>query len=205
MATITSISVQEKNKKRCNLFLDNEFFAGVSLETALKFRLKVGIEVDQKDLAEILFDSEKIEGLEKAISFTSKSLKTKKQVVDYLYRKGYSSDIVNHCVDKLIEYKLIDDGAFARRYIETTSKNQGRHLAEFKLMQKGVRKDDINSAFSETYVDSKENARAMAIKHFKNKEKTKENIAKTYRYLIGRGFTYEEASYAVEVFNKEDC
>ena len=72
MAKITSISVQEKNKKRCNLFLDNEFFAGVSLETALKFRLKVGLEVDQKDLAEILFDSEKIEALEKSISYTPK-------------------------------------------------------------------------------------------------------------------------------------
>ena len=37
-------------------------------------------------------------------------------------------------------------------------------------------------------------------KHLKNKEKTKENIAKTYRYLIGKGFSYEEASYALKFF-----
>ena len=35
------------------------------------------------------------------------------------------------------------------------------------------------------------------------KEKTRENVLKAYKYLIGRGFTYEQADYAVALF-KED-
>ena len=200
MAKITAVSVQEKNKKRCNLFIDGEFFVGLSLETAIKFRLKPNMEVDQKDLAEIIFEDEKLQALEKAIAYTSNSLKTLKQVKTYLYGKGYHKDIVDHCVEKLIEYKLVDDKTFALRYIESTSKTQGKHLTEFKLMQKGLRKEDIEGVFDAIEIPSKENARNLAIKHFKNKEKTRENVAKTYRYLISKGFSYEEANYAVEIF-----
>jgi len=204
MAKITALSVQEKNKKRCNLFIDGEFFAGVSLETVLKFRLKVGQEIDQKDLADLVFDSEKISALEKAITYTTKALKTKKQVRTYLLGKGYSEDVIWYCIDKLVEYKYIDDTEYAKRFIESTSKNQGKRLTEYKLMMKGVKKEDISVAFENTDVPSKENAKALAEKHIRNKELTKENVAKTYRYLIGKGFSYEEASYAISFFKDND-
>ena len=199
-----ALSVQEKNKKRCNLFIDGEFFAGVSLETVLKFRLKVGQEIDQKDLADLVFDSEKILALEKAITYTTKALKTKKQVRTYLLGKGYSEDVVWYCIDKLVEYKYIDDTEYAKRFIESTSKNQGKRLTEYKLMMKGVKKEDISLAFESADVPSKENAKALAEKHIRNKELTKENVAKTYRYLIGKGFSYEEASYAISFFKDND-
>ena len=37
MAKITALTAQEKNKNRCSLFLDGEFFAGISVETILKY------------------------------------------------------------------------------------------------------------------------------------------------------------------------
>lgn len=204
MAKITAISVQEKNKKRCNLFLDGEFFSGLSLEIAMQYRLKVGMEIDQMDLADIILSSDKIEALEKAISYTTKSLKTKKQVKTYLNNKGYSFDVVCHCIDKLEEYKLIDDSEYAKRYIESVSKNQGKRMTEYKLMVKGVDKERIENAFENTFIPSKENALNIALKHFKGKEKTKENLAKTYRYLISKGFSYEEANYAIDHLKNED-
>ena len=45
------------------------------------------------------------------------------------------------------------------------------------------------------------------IEQFKDdliKEKTKENLAKAYRYLIGKGFSYEEASFALSQFNGDN-
>ena len=131
-------------------------------------------------------------------------MKTKKQVITYLYNKNYSYDIVNYCIEKLLEYKLIDDKEYAKRYFETCSKTQGKKLSEYKLMLKGVKKDDIESAMSEKDLPMKEYAKELALKHIKNKERTKENLAKTYRYLIGRGFSYEEANYAVTLLNIED-
>ncbi len=204
MAKITAITAQTKNKKRCNLFVDGEFFVGVSLETVLKERLKVGQEVDQRDLAEIISSSDKVEAIEKAVTYCSKTLKTKKQVKTYLLGKGYTEDIVWHCIDKLIEYNLINDKEYAKRYLETTSKNQGKRLAEYKLMAKGLKKEEISIVYDDLEIPSKENAKEIALKYMRNKDNTKENIAKTYRYLISRGFSYEDATYAVSAFKNGD-
>ena len=40
--------------------------------------------------------------------------------------------------------------------------------------------------------------------YLRNKENTIENTQKAFRYLIGRGFSYEDAEYALRNFNKED-
>ena len=55
MPKITEISIQSKNKNRCNLFVDGVFFAGVSLQTVMENRLKKDQEVEeeQEDVEEI--------------------------------------------------------------------------------------------------------------------------------------------------------
>ncbi|MBE5754280.1 MAG: hypothetical protein E7340_02975 [Clostridiales bacterium] len=204
MPKITQISVQTRNKNRCNLFVDGEFFAGVSTEILLKERIKTGDEVDRATLASLLFESEKQEALGKAVDYISKALKTKKQVKDYLLRKGYSEDIVWFCIDKLKEYAYVDDVEYSKRYINSVSKTNGKKLVEYKLMSKGVKKEDISTAFENTEIDAKENAKAVAEKYLKNKERTKEVKAKAYRYLISRGFSYDEASYALSNFDDNE-
>lgn len=197
MAKITEISYQTKNKKRCNLYVDGEFFCGLSLETVFKNRLKIGQEIDKKELVSVIQENEFVEALNKAADYVSKSLKTKKQVKDYLLRKGYTEEIAWSVVDKLKEYDYVNDQEYSKRYIESTSKTQGKRLIEFKLMSKGVRKDEIENAYAETDINSKDNAKKIAEKYLRNKEITKENIAKTYRYLISKGFSYDEASFAL--------
>ena len=197
MGKITAVTVQEKKKDRCNLFIDGKFFAGVSLETVMKLRLKVGAVVGEKELKEILSDEEKVVCMQKATDYALKALKTKKQVKDYLLRKGFEEDTVWYCIDKLKEYGYIDDKEYSRKYIESTAKTQGKRLAEYKLMMKGVKKEDVETAYSEAETDEDANAKALADKYLKNKEKTRENALKAYKYLIGRGFSYETAKKAV--------
>ena len=148
MPKITAITIQEKRKNRCNLFVDGQFFAGVSVETAIKNRLKVGVEIEEKALKELLDENERAEALNKAVEYVSKSLKTKRQVKDYLLKKGYIEDVVWYCIDKLKEYDYIDDCEYIKRYIESVSKTQGKKLVEYKLMAKGVKKQDIASAMN---------------------------------------------------------
>lgn len=204
MPKITSISVQTKNKDRCNLFVDGNFFAGISLITLVKNRIKVGDDVNESELKNLLTESERTQAFTKAVEYLSKAIKTKRQVKEYLLKKGYDEQTVWYCIDKLKDYGYIDDSEYSKRYISSCSKNQGKRLVECKLMSKGVKKEDIENAYSDVEIDAKENAKLLAEKRLKNKEITKESIAKTYRYLIGRGFSYDEASYALSFFNGED-
>ena len=204
MSKITAITAQEKRKDRCNIYLDGEFFAGVSLETVMKFRLKAGAETDETQLKEILTAAEHSEATEKALSYISKTVKTKRQVKEHLLKKGYSESACYHAIDKLKEYGYIDDCEYARRYIDSTGKTQGKRLLAYKLMAKGVKKEDIEAAYETAGKNSAENAAALAAKKMKNKDVTKENVLKTYRYLVSRGFSYEEAERAVEPFRNGD-
>ena len=77
-------------------------------------------------------------------------------------------------------------------------------MVEYKLMMKGVKKEDIGAAYDGVEIDAKQNAKNLAIKHLKNKEKSKENLAKTYRYLLGKGFSYEEANFALSELKEDD-
>lgn len=204
MPKITLISLQNKNKSRCNVFVDGEFYSGVSMETVVKSRLKVGMEVAREELDNVILESERSEALAKAADYISSRLKTKREIKDYLIKKGYSEEIAWYCVDKLKEYDYVNDKEYSKRYVESTAKKQGKRLTEYKLMMKGVRKDDISAAYFECDIDGNENAKNIAIKYLKNKDITKENLAKTYRYLIGKGFTHEEAGFAISAFKEED-
>ena len=204
MPKITDVSYQSKNKNRCNVFVDDEFFAGISLETVIKCRIKVGQEVDVLELERLLIENDRSEALSKAADYVSKSLKTKRQVKDYLLKKGYSEQTVWYCVDKLKEYSYIDDEEYSRRYIESVSKNQGKKLVEYKLMQKGVKKEDIASAYSQVEIDFNANTKLVLEKYLKNKEINKETIAKAYRYLVGKGFNYDDINSAISEYDKGD-
>ena len=106
-------------------------------------------------------------------------------------------------ISKLKEYSYIDDFEFAKRYIEYNSNHQGKHLLSYKMMMKGVSKQLIESAFEECGVNSKENALSVAEKRLKNKEITNELLSKTYRYLISKGFSYDDANYAIDKFKEK--
>ena len=203
MPIITEISMQKNNKKRCNVYVDNEFICGMSVETVVKNCLKVGQEVNAEKLEELVKESEAHEALVKATDYISKNLKTKRQVKEYLLKKGYSEQIVWACIDKLKEYNYIDDVEYSKRYIESLSKKQGKRLTEYKLMMKGVRKEDIENAYSDAEDYADESVKQLAKKHLGNKPKTKENLAKTYRYLIGKGYSYEQVSNALSEYRED--
>ena len=197
MPKITNISKQKNNKDRYNLFIDEQFYAGVSLEIVLLNRLKIGDEIDQERLKTVIFESDKASALNKALGYISRSIKTKREIKNYLIKKGYSEEIVWYCIDKLKEYDYVNDVEYSQKYIEATNNTQGKNLSKFKLMAKGVKKEDIEKALECSNVDYVENAKNLAVKYLKNKEKTKENLLKAYKYLIGRGFSYEEADSAI--------
>lgn len=203
MSKITAITVQANNKERCNVYVDGEFFAGVLVEAVMTLKLKPGAEADEKTLNALKDFSARAEALSKAAGYISKSLKTKRQVKDYLLRRGYDYRTAADVVEKLSEKGYINDALYAEKYIESTKATQGRRLASFKLMQKGVKKSDIETVYENEPFTQEEDARKIAEKRLRGKEITKELLSKTFRYLVGRGFSYEEAEYALKDFRGE--
>lgn len=204
MKKITDIKPQVKTPTRCNIYLDNVFYCGMELETIMRHRLKIGTEIDPEKLAEIQAESESMRALDKALNFISRSQKTKKQVKEYLEKKGYLSSVIDVVLDKMSAYKFVNDQSYAKDYAKGASKDKGKRLIALELSKKGVSPSDMQEAL-ENIEDESAAAARVAEKYLRNKEKTKENALKCYKYLLSKGFSYDTAKSATDkIISYED-
>ena len=192
MSEITAIEVQSRDKTRANVYLDGEFFAGVSIELCVKHSLKKGQEVDEKFLQELIFEDDKGKALSKAVKYMGANLKSCQQIREYLKKKEYSKDIIDYVIDKMKEYKYLDDEAYARAYISTYSSKCGKLKLIQALKAKGIKDTTIDNVFAEDELKMQDSIDKVASKYLKNKELTQETLIKLNRFLYSRGYEFDQ-------------
>lgn len=208
MAIITKIE-EQKNKKRVNIFVDDAFFCGLNKETAVVFRLKTNKEVDEKTLKEAVFDSEVKSATEKGVDYIGSRMHSRKELYDKLVKKGYDKQVILKALEKLEEYHYVDDGLFAKQFIEQNKKYSTKML-ENKLKQKGISSDIIsgNLGSDDENLDL-ELCKKYAQKYAKSKDlKADGAVQKMYASLARKGFSFDVIKKAckaeIDGFEDED-
>ena len=202
MAEITLIEPQKKDKARCNIYIDGKFYCGIKLEVAIKYGLKVGTQVDKSKLDEIQLETEKSQAVDKAMTHLSASMKTRKQMNDFLVKKGYTQAVAEYVLQKLEYYKLIDDYAYCRAYINSVS-GKGRRALEADLYKRGADKEAIEEVLADFEEDGDE-VKTLLKKYMRGKEITKENLNKGFKYLMSKGYSYDTVKDAISDFGVDD-
>jgi hypothetical protein len=90
---ITDIARQKRNTSRVSVFIDDEFVCGLDAVTAVAARLKIGDEITAEHLREIVFDSEVNSAFERAVSYLSRSPRTRREIERYLREKDYEKEL----------------------------------------------------------------------------------------------------------------
>lgn len=202
MSQITSIEPQIKDKTRCSVFIDGRFYCGIKLEVAIKYRLKAGIEIDKAELDKIQLETEKVQATEKALTHISASLKTEKQMRDFLTKKGYVPAVVDYVMEKMHYYGYVNDADYCKAYIEGVS-NKSKRAIELELLKRGVDKQTVDEALSD-YEDDGDEIFSLLKKYLRGKELTKENVYKGCRYLISKGYDYDAVKSAGERIKEDE-
>lgn len=201
MSKITSIEQQKKDKTRCSVYIDGVFYCGLKIEVAIKYRLKAGMEIERSELDEIQLANEKIQATERAMNHLSATLKTRRQMSDFLASKGYTQAVIDYVIDKLEGYGYIDDYAYCRAYVASVS-GKGKTAIRAALLKRGADRDAIDEALSEVEEDEDE-VMAVVRKYMRGKEYSRENINKAIRHLISRGYSYETAKSAASKLGED--
>lgn len=206
MNEITQIVPQVKDKKRCSVYIDGRFCCGLTLETAVKNRLKVGKIVSPDELAQMQLESEKNVAFDKALNFLSATKKTEKQLSVYLSGKGYLPAVIEYVLEKLRGYDFVNDQDYANDYVGFAAKRKGGKLIAMELKAKGVAQEKIDAALQNLDESTQEDAAKRILdKYLKHKESDKETLYKAFRYLLGKGFSVDVAKAAISAFgNVED-
>ena len=163
--TITALRAQAKDPKRVNVFVDGEFAMGVSLTTIAKAGLYVGKPLGDEDLAQI----EQLEGGDKAyqaaLRFLESRPRSSAEVRERLARKEFAPPAIDTAIARLSELGLVDDGAFARFWVENRqiARPRGAGALRDELRRKGIDADVIAEVLGDPDLAGDEAEKAMAL------------------------------------------
>ena len=191
MSIVTDIKVKPKNNQLASLFCDGEFCAVIQTEILVKFGVKVGKDLPKSTLNEILKDNGFKSCFEFALKYVSARLKTEYEVKKHLKEKEYLSEAINSAINKLKEYKYIDDEHYSQVYIETNKSRMGYKKIAYNLSRHGISNIIVNEAL-ENLGDQQEIILTTIQKYMRAKVYDYKTKDKLYRFLVGRGFKHTQ-------------
>lgn len=197
MAIITSLAFQ-KNQKRVNIFLDNEFAFGLATIVVLRHHLKKNQTLLPSKIVKLFKESiieECLEGSKNLIVIRRRSereikiylkkklikIKNKKSSIFFKKQFGsanFISNLIEETIDKLKQKHFIDDRKFAQWFIKQRIifKPRSRQFIKYELLQKGIDGQITRNLFEEgvfTKNQEKTSAKKLGKKYFKKLTRSK--------------------------------
>ena len=208
LGTITAIEPQQRRSGRVNVFIDGEFGFGARADTLSQSGLSIGDQISQQDKSSILQSDEHAAAYDAAIALLVRRPRSEREVRDRLRRKAFDDLTIDSVVERLQEYRYLDDDAFARFWIEnrTSFRPRGELALRQELRAKGIDRDIVE----ETIADAELDDRAMAIDLARRKARSMESLDVLTRnrrlmaFLQRRGFRYDVIKAALDELGQAD-
>lgn len=191
---VTAIERQKKNNSRVNVFIDGEFFAGLTDFAVMSCGLKVGKEVDETFLNEVVRKSECDTCFGYLVDYISHYTRSVKQLKQKLFEKEFSQEASEYAIEKALSYGYVSDERYARAYTEQKKQKYGIRKIRYDLSGDGIDKELIDEVCD---YDEVPFALAAAQKRGGLVETTKDK-EKLIRFLQSRGFGYDSVKLVID-------
>lgn len=207
MKTITAITAQKKNSKRCNIFIDDEFAFGLAANLVLDCQLRVGVPLDEETIQRLQTMDQFEAAKEKALRALNRRMRSTGQIRQLL--QDFPVEIVNRVLDFLQEYNFVNDPEFARGLIadRLRFRPRGWPVLQQELRAKGVAPDIIKSIIAEYKNNTNEESMAMPMATKKWQADRALDLPnrknRLYQYLTRRGFDYDLINQIIEQLTRE--
>lgn len=205
MMVVTDIKVNQKNKKRVSVFLDDEFAFSCYVETMEDERIALNSVLEPEDVERIRKADSAQYAWQIATRYLARGLKSEYQVRNKLRERGADPDLIESTMGRLREYRLVDDEDFARLYAEELYGRYGRWGVVRKLREKGISQDIID-AVADSPGDGDVLFREVERleKRYRNDERARRS-EKIIRSLAGRGFEFDDVRRAIRDWEESEA
>ena len=194
MPVITSIKPQ-KNQKRVNIYLDEKFGFGLYLENFIKFGLKIGKEISDGEIEEILKKSEFQITLDKLLRYATLRPRSEQEFKNWLRNHKVHTTLHKRLFNRLKRLELLDDTKFAKWWVgqRLQFKFKSKKELEYELKSKGIDRYIIEDVFAEVNIDEEKFAKGLLEKRKYRWEKLPKLVAKKKmtEFLGRKGFDWE--------------
>jgi regulatory protein len=197
---ITAIKAQKRNRQRVSIYLDGEFAFGLSRFVA--GWLEPGRKLSEADIKRLQEQDTFEVAFQKALQFISHRPRSVEETRRRLSEKGFSDEVVEATLEKLLDKQYLDDLDFARQWIENRNAFRPRsdRLLAYELRLKGVADKKITQALEKFGGDENELAYQAGISKAKKcRHENKIDFQKKVGgFLSRRGFHYGIVKPTVE-------
>lgn len=199
---ITQMIMDKKNTNKIHIYVDGEYFVDLDAEVVFSLGLKKEEELDIVTLDKMQEKQKSVQCYNKSLALLSKNLKTQKQLKDYLYQKGFTTPVIEECILRLEKIGFIDDDRYAKMFIESKKSYKGKNAIVSTLISKGIPREIIDNNMKD-FTSSSDVIKSLEKKYMKNKTYDAKNIVKLKRYLLSKGFMYEEINRVIGDYNED--
>jgi regulatory protein len=205
---ITAIERQKRNPERVNVFLDGAFAFGLPVNAVLDFQLRIGRQLTGLEIEELKELDDTAKATDAAIRLLTSRPRSVREIRDRLRRKEYGDETIERVLERLRDWRYIDDEAFARYWVENRESNRprGRRLLEQELRQKGVERETVSSALDEAGIDERAGALEIARAKMRSYRNEEEAVARRRlgAFLARRGYGYDVVKPVLEALFSGD-
>jgi regulatory protein len=194
---ITDIEPQKHDEERVSIYLDGKFGFGVSRMAAAARGLVLGRSMTDDEIEALRNDDEVERALNATLNFLSYRPRSRREIEDYLRRKGIDQLAAPAVVARLERMGLVDDREFARFWVENrqTFRPRGVRALRFEMRQKGLDNEVIDTALEDI-----EDEEPIAYSVGQKKQQSyrslqgREFLTRMTQFLQRRGFPYGVSS-----------
>lgn len=143
---------------------------------------------------------------ETAMDYLSRREHATQELFQKLQTKDYEADEISAALARLTEQGLLSDERFTEVFInQRINRGSGPLKIRAELRQKGISDDMIGAFLNERDVQWQESALAARIKKYGTERPADlKETARQNRFLQSRGFSSEQARYAMDYSDRHD-
>ena len=188
------------------VLLDNGEIIDIYEDVILANNLLYKSEIDQNLLDKINIENNYQLAYNISVKYIMVRLRSINEIKVYLTKKGYSKDVIDKVIEKLIKNKLLDDEIFTKAYIN--DKLNFTNVGKYKLISELTTKMKVDNSVVYNVLESYEevwNDRIDKLinKYLKSNKKFRGNTLKNklYIYLVNLGYDKDKV---ISVLNNYD-
>lgn len=192
---VTGITARKRERGRFLIAISGAPAFTLSEEILFRSGLQIGDDLDTSAIARLLADDDVARATEAALHFLAYRARSEQEVRTRLKRGAYTPEAIDATIDRLNEWRYLDDADFARRWVESRAqgKPRGQRLLQQELRQKGIDAETSKQVIAEAGLDEVAAATDLARKRLSTM--TGEDPAAIKRkisaYLARRGYGFD--------------
>lgn len=205
---ITAIRTQRHDQERVSVVLDDVFAFGLDQQIILDQGLHTGQTLTEADTGDLIALDETARATAAALQFLGYRPRSEGEIQRRLHQRGFTAGAIDITIAKLRDWRYVDDGDFAQRWIENRLEHRPRsaRLLTQELRRKGVDAGTAAEAIDAAAIDEVAGATALAADKLRKLSSLPEDVRtrRVTSFLARRGYGFSVIRAAMQELVRAD-